>query len=113
MIEGLQIDVSGAEVILLMKQRQEHHEKKMTYYSKMLEDIEKVNVKLQDEADEAQMSKVSNRGPAPSLRDNIRTHNDRACYFKFAVKHIVATETYRLGDSDMILLGIMPSSMRY
>lgn len=107
MIEGLHVDVPSAELKELLIKRLHHHESRISFYTKQLAEIEKVDDALRAEAQ--QYSKVSNAsGPVDSIRTSIQRHKDQCIYYRFVSEHLVPGETYRLEESDLRRLGFSP-----
>jgi hypothetical protein len=79
MINGLQVDVKSVELKGIIKSRIEYHTDKAQTYEKQ----------------------------AGKLKEGkAREHKDKAIHFQFLLDHVILDDVYRLGPSDLQLLGI-------
>ena len=104
MINGLQIDVTAAELKTLLLGRLKFHQDKVSFYEKQLSSMRSVDAALTEEA--RRMGKTSTAGPIESLEQAIKKHSDQTIYYKFMADHVVASETYRLAENDLVRLGV-------
>jgi hypothetical protein len=100
MIEGLKIDITCSELKVHLEERAEYHRKKTEWYAKQVSSLREGG------ADSTHMS----NDPVSSLAGSAKSHKERASYFAFLAKHLVADEVYRLSESD---LGEIELASRY
>jgi len=96
MIEGLKIEMTTDKLRGHLKERQEHHEGKSSWYRTQV-------VNLSAEID-ARLD-VSNN-PTQSLRNSQLSHEHKASFFKLLADNLIPNETYRLSQEDCVLLDL-------
>jgi hypothetical protein len=107
LIQGLHIDVPGSEMKTLFEGRLKYHQEKADALGRQIEQFRKLDKALAEEADN--IGKVSNSSPAQSLEQSAKKHRDQTVYYRFMVDHVVMGATYRLSQSELQTLGIMPN----
>lgn len=100
MIQGLHIDITGAEVKARFQRRADMHTEKLAGYLRQRENLE-ANMDPRDK-----LSHGSMRSPLADLDEKIRAHRDGATYCAFMVEHVVTSETYRLSETELFRMGV-------
>lgn len=103
-IEGLHVDVKGTELKDLLLGRLKYHLDKVSNYEKQLVELKRVDKALAEDAES--ISKFSTASPAQSLEQAIKKHKDQTVYYRFVADHVITTATYRLGENELLRLGI-------
>jgi hypothetical protein len=104
MIQGLFIDVASTELKTMLEDRRKYHQDKVTAYTQQLEGLEKLESALGEEA--RRMGKTSTATPKENMEQAIQKHANQVIYYKFMAEHVVPNETYRLGDQELLRLGV-------
>ncbi len=104
MINGLQVDVKSAELKSIIKSRIEYHSEKAEAYQKQAVNLRKTITNIEEDVG---IGKVSNGADVgQSMETKAREHKDKAIHFQFLLDHVILDDVYRLGPSDLQLLGI-------
>lgn len=103
MISGLQVDVKSAELKKILEERLVYHEEKWTILTR---EAEKLRASLKNVEEDMVVSKVSTGDVSQNLESKAREHRDKATYFKFMIDHVIQDDIYRLGQEDLVRLGI-------
>jgi len=104
MIQGLFIDVPSTELKAMLEDRRKYHQDKVSAYTQQLEGLEKLESALGEEA--RRMGKTSTATPKENMEQAIQKHANQVIYYKFMAEHVVPNETYRLGDQELLRLGV-------
>jgi hypothetical protein len=100
MIQGLKVTVPGPELVLLCTQRAEYHRERADQYDTQIESM-MVN--------QIQGMSYTNGDPIKSLQDRKSKHDSEAEEMTFIAAHIAISESYLLGNEDLVKLGIVRS----
>ena len=106
MIRGLQLDVSAEELMERLGGRIAHHRSRAASYEAQLGKLAEVETDPDEEDDPIRA--LRHGSPRDSLERKLREHRDRAAFLTFLCGHVVPTETYRLDESDLRTLEIVP-----
>jgi uncharacterized protein (DUF342 family) len=109
MITGLFIDVSSVELKSMLEGRLKFHQDKVEAYTSQLEGLEKLEAALGEEA--KKLGKGSTATPKDNMLQTIQKHSNQVIYYKFMAEHVVPSETYRLGENDLMRLGVQSDRM--
>jgi hypothetical protein len=104
MINGLHIDVQGAELRDLLKGRLEYHERRAREYADQLVRLESLQQNMERELGAIQ--KTSNASPIDSVKQALTRHKNQVVYYKFVSDHVNLSETYRLSENELERIGI-------
>lgn len=91
MIEGLQLDVPGADIVMHLRKQAQMHVNKAEQYEEQSASVDK----LMEGA--AQMS----GDPRSTFKEKAASHRERADYFRLIAKYMDETEVYRLEMDDL------------
>lgn len=105
MIEGIRIDVPGAEVKELFERKQRYHIERIETYKA---ELARQQLLAEEETTDKEDSKFgsSRRDPIADTKAKIEEHASGAVLATFLASHVVTSETYRLAESDLHRLGI-------
>lgn len=106
MIQGLQLDVRAEELIERLDARIAHHRSRAASYEAQLDKLAEVQADP-EEADDP-IRALRHGSPREGLDRKFREHRDRAAFLTFLREHIVSGEIYRLEESDLRTLEIVP-----
>ncbi len=95
MIEGLCFDVSAAEMREHLAAKVDHHKERAAFYADKADSLARGG---------AEAAQFSGGDPVRALQDNEKKHKNRAEFFDFLRAHVIAGETYRLSESDLVTL---------
>ena len=95
MIEGLKFDVSYQEMQVHLEAKEAHHRERAAFYADKAAALEKGG---------AEAAQFSGGDPVRALRDSQTKHVHRADLFDFLRRHLIAGETYRLTEADLVVL---------
>ena len=103
MITGIHFDISSVELKEHFNRRVEHHKMKAAWYEKKSSEFKEG---LDDEESRTKLSNsVSN--PAEQFRSSMKQHLKKVGKFSFMRDHVIANETYRLEEADLINLELV------
>ncbi len=105
-INGLHVDVPGAELKELMAARLKHHQEKAEFYEVQHKKMAEVDAEMAKEA--AIHSKISNSA-AETIESALKRHQNNIIYYKFMVNHVNVGAIYRLTENELQRLGIQSS----
>ena len=97
MIEGIKIDVPTADLRAHLEERAEHHRSKSEAYLAQADATEKLMDGVQGQTND----------PRAGLRSSARDHAQKAALFAFTAKYLVADETYRLSEQDLMRIEVI------
>lgn len=103
MINGLQIDVKSDELVKILKERLDYHEKKHVAYEKKAAEL---GAQIKNIEEDMEVGKVSGGTPVEQLNNKAREHKEKAAYYKFMIEHVIQNDIYRLSQEDLSRLGI-------
>ena len=106
MIQGLRLDVPAEELMERLEGRIAHHRSRAASYEAQLGKLAKVETDADDEDDPIRA--LRHGSPRDGLERKLREHRDRAAFLTFLREHVVPKETYRLDESDLRTLEIVP-----
>lgn len=107
LIIGMPVDVGGAELVAMLRDRLTYHKARVEAYQGQLAQMAEINKTLSEEA--RQMGKTSQASPMDSIEAAIKKHQNQVIYYDFCAKHIVQTATYRLSEQELIRIGVAPN----
>lgn len=110
MVEGLQVDVKSEELVKILTERLEHHQKKADTYTSKASELG-AQIKLIEE--DMEVGKVSGGTPVEQLQRKAREHQEHVTWYEFMLKHVIVNDVYRLGQRDLQRLGISAGSNFY
>jgi len=93
-IEGIKIEMSTAELRDHVQARADFHEAKAKWYRDHAASLR--------EGRDPELN-LSN-DPVSSLERSRESHEQKAAYFKIIAKYLIASETYRLAETDLARL---------
>jgi len=102
MIEGLQFDIEFDEMEKHLLDKALHHDERRLFYGKQAKMLEDGKAEGMD---------YTGGDPVKALRDKGVVHQNRSELFQFMADHLIAGETYRLSESDLMTLEFI--SRRY
>jgi hypothetical protein len=100
MIEGLKVTVPGPELVLLCTQRAEYHRERVDAYDAQIQSMESSQI---------EGMAYTNGDPIKALQDRLTKHDNDANEMTFIAAHIAISESYLLGNEDLVKLGIVRS----
>lgn len=104
-VVGLHVDIEEAELKVLLLGRLGYHEERAALYSKQLEGLLAIDASMEEEA--SKIGKYSNtQSAADNMKETIKSHRDKAVYYRFMADHTIAGATYRLSEADLTRLGV-------
>ena len=106
MIFGLKIDIRAEELVELLAARAQYHESRAQDYDALLREPE------DESSDRDSVQEFGDPGgepTRPSLARRQREHAERAQALRFLREHVVAGEVYRLDESDLRRIDLVPS----
>lgn len=106
MIEGLHIDVPGAEVRELLQKRATYFQERHRFYVQQLAQLETALGPADLAAGRFNVSSMRS-DPRDALKSKVRQHARSLRYTRFLADHSIVGETYRLSTSDLERLGIL------
>jgi hypothetical protein len=106
MIEGLLLDVPAEELMERLDGRIAHHRSRVASYEAQLGKLAEVQTDADDEDDPVRA--LRSGSPRESLERKLREHRDQAAFLMFLREHLVPKEMYRLEESDLRTLEIVP-----
>ena len=95
-IEGLKIDVQGAELVSLIRDKGQEHATKAAAYEKQAGEVEALKP-----------AQGQTNDPVTSLKQTAREHAKKAVLFEFIADHLSELKTYRLSEQDLIRVEII------
>lgn len=90
MIQGLQIEISSAELGEHLRQRAEYHKERAGWYGGQVDGLRSGGLRPEG---------VTN-DPISSLERSMKEHKERAAFFLFMAEHLIPGETYRMTEVD-------------
>jgi hypothetical protein len=106
MIQGIQLDVTAAELIERLGDRIAHHRSRAAACEAQLETLAGVETETYS-ADES-IARIRFGSPREGLRERLREHRARAAFLTFLRDHLVPNETYRLTERDLRTIDVIP-----
>lgn len=104
MIEGLKFDIDADEMDSHLKAREKHHTDRVLFYADKAGALQ---------AGGAEAMNYTNGDPVRALKDRETEHRHKIALFNFLRRHIVAGETYRLTESELVKLEFIESKGWY
>ena len=98
MIEGLKFDFSGKELVSHLRSKVAHHTERKAFYEQQAKALT---------AGGAERTDYSGGDPVKALGDKAKTHENRRSFFAVLADHTDTNETYRLSESELIMLELI------
>ena len=111
MIQGIAIDVKGAELVERIRARAEHHETRATACDAHLRRLRAPGPTPADDlAKELESAGPGAKEPftEETLERKIRQHRERAQALLFLGQHIMPDEVYRVTETDLRAADLLP-----
>lgn len=108
MIEGLHADVPSAELRELCLSQALFHDGRAEFYTEHAAAMKKLAEATSAVGGQPSLQQYSGRSPNwEDMANKAREHSSAARHLRFLAEHLVPTEVYRLGHSDLAKLGII------
>ncbi len=96
MIEGLNFDISSAEMKVILKKSGEHHAARVLFYRDKLVGFDSPHAS-------------NSTDPASDMRRSLDHHKNEVIKFRFLLEHVIPNETYRLTEAGLRSIGVIPN----
>jgi len=99
MIQGIQLEITGKELVEHLEARAGHHLDRMAFYRRKVGEVGDEAPEVEDEP-----AYSGHANPVEALKGKVRQHRKQAALFQFMAEHIVVDETYRITEQDLMRL---------
>jgi hypothetical protein len=108
MIEGLRLDITGAELQTRLDERIEHYRARTTTLASQLDRLAQPDLEETRDDDEPPYPYHRHDSPLRSTQRRIERVQARLTMLTFLREHLVREEVYRVDADDLTILEILP-----
>ena len=110
MIEGLRIELTADELARHLDERIRHHHDRATDFERRAKELDALSASPADDDEDGFVGGWTCLGS--ELERKTGRHRDREMLLVFFRNHLVAGEVYRLSETDLRSLELLPVEMR-